>query len=270
MIFDKLNKSLKLMNNDYARIQTKFESIELSSTQVSRDIATKVFLEGISFLDADAMYTEAEEDSVEKKKSVFKSLVEWFKKVFNTIKEKISSLTKRKSEDTMVEVDPDIIKKAEEVSNYYKKIKTSLSKAKRGEVISASEELEEVPVPEAIKSSDETVTESSKKVQMSKSKVDSVVKDLEDINDDIEETVDGMDKGVDKTESGEYVSKANIVGKILKTIMIGIAKIIGILVAAAVVGNAMAAVSNANTSSSTSSANNNYIGQKGQLRLGVS
>lgn len=246
MVFDKLNKSLKLMNNDYSRIQTKFESIELSSAQVSRDIATKVFLEGISFRDADALYAEAEEDTVEKKKNAFKSLVEWFKKVFRTIKEKIAKLAGHKTKDEMVEVDPDIIKKAEEVSNYYKKIKTSLSKAKRGEVVAASEELEEVPVPDSIKSSDDAVTESDKKVQMPKSKVDSVVKDLEDINDEIEETVDSIDKGVDKTESSEYISKANIVGKILKIIMSTIAKIIGKLVivtvitAGAAVGGAVA------------------------------
>lgn len=235
MVFDKLNKNLKLMNNDYSRIQTKFESIELSSAQVSRDIATKVFLEGISFRDADALYAEAEEDTVEKKKNVFKSLVEWFKKVFRTIKEKIAKLAGHKTKDEMVEVDPDIIKKAEEVSNYYKKIKTSLSKAKRGEVVAASEELEEVPVPDSIKSSDDAVTESDKKVQMPKSKVDSVVKDLEDINDEIEETVDSIDKGVDKTESSEYISKANIVGKILKIIMSTIAKIIGKLVIVTVI-----------------------------------
>ena len=235
MVFDKLNKSLKLMNNDYSRIQTKFESIELSSAQVSRDIATKVFLEGISFRDADALYAEAEEDTVEKKKNAFKSLVEWFKKVFRTIKEKIAKLAGHKTKDEMVEVDPDIIKKAEEVSNYYKKIKTSLSKAKRGEVVAASEELEEVPVPDSIKSSDDVVTESDKKVQMPKSKVDSVVKDLEDINDEIEETVDSIDKGVDKTESSEYISKANIVGKILKIIMSTIAKIIGKLVIVTVI-----------------------------------
>ena len=243
MVFDKLNKSLKLMNNDYSRIQTKFESIELSSAQVSRDIATKVFLEGISFRDADALYAEAEEDTVEKKKNAFKSLVEWFKKVFRTIKEKIAKLAGHKTKDEMVEVDPDIIKKAEEVSNYYKKIKTSLSKAKRGEVVAASEELEEVPVPDSIKSSDDAVTESDKKVQMPKSKVDSVVKDLEDINDEIEETVDSIDKGVDKTESSEYISKANIVGKILKIIMSTIAKIIGKLVivtVGAAVGGAVA------------------------------
>ena len=266
MIFDKLNKTIKMMNNDYNRIQTKFESIELSSVQVSKDIATKVFLEDVSFKDANAMYIEAEEDTVEKKKSVFKSLVEWFKKVFNTIKEKIASLGSHKTKDEMVEVDPDMIKKAEEVSNYYKKIKTSLAKAKRGEVVAASEELDEVPVPDAIKSSDDTVTEAAKKVQMSKSKVDSIVKDLKDINDDIEDTVDGIDKGVDKTESGEYISKANIVGKILKTIMITIAKIIGLLVAAVVIVN----VTTGSSKEYATSTNNNYIGQKGQLRIGVS
>lgn len=255
-----------MMNNDYNRIQTKFESIELSSVQVSKDIATKVFLEDVSFKDANAMYIEAEEDTVEKKKSVFKSLVEWFKKVFNTIKEKIASLGSHKTKDEMVEVDPDMIKKAEEVSNYYKKIKTSLAKAKRGEVVAASEELDEVPVPDAIKSSDDTVTEAAKKVQMSKSKVDSIVKDLKDINDDIEDTVDGIDKGVDKTESGEYISKANIVGKILKTIMITIAKIIGLLVAAVVIVN----VTTGSSKEYATSTNNNYIGQKGQLRIGVS
>ena len=222
------------MNNDYNRIQTKFESIELSSMQVSRDIATKVFLENVSFMDANAMYTEAEEDSVEKKKNVF------------------------------------MIKKAEEVSNYYKKIKTSLAKAKRGEVVAASEELDEVPVPDAIKSSDDTVTEAAKKVQMSKSKVDSIVKDLKDINDDIEDTVDGIDKGVDKTESGEYISKANIVGKILKTIMIAIAKIIAILVAAVIIVNATTTSKEYAIPTINKSTNNNYIGQKGQLRLGVS
>lgn len=266
MIFDKLNKTIKMMNNDYNRIQTKFESIELSSVQVSKDIATKVFLEDVSFKDANAMYIEAEEDSVEKKKNVFKSLVEWFKKVFNTIKEKIATLGSHKTKDEMVEVDPDMIKKAEEVSNYYKKIKTSLAKAKRGEVVAASEELDEVPVPDAIKSSDDTVTEVAKKVQMSKSKVDSIVKDLKDINDDIEDTVDGIDKGVDKTESGEYISKANIVGKILKTIMIAIAKIIGLLVAVVVIVN----VTTGSSKEYATSTNNNYIGQKGQLRIGVS
>ena len=255
-----------MMNNDYNRIQTKFESIELSSVQVSKDIATKVFLEDVSFKDANAMYIEAEEDTVEKKKNVFKSLVEWFKKVFNTIKEKIAALGSNKTKDEMVEVDPDMIKKAEEVSNYYKKIKTSLAKAKRGEVVAASEELDEVPIPDAIKSSDDTVTEAAKKVQMSKSKVDSIVKDLKDINDDIEETVDGIDKGVDKTESGEYISKANIVGKILKTIMIAIAKIIGLLVAAVVIVN----VTTGSSKEYATSTNNNYIGQKGQLRIGVS
>ena len=255
-----------MMNNDYNRIQTKFESIELSSVQVSKDIATKVFLEDVSFKDANAMYIEAEEDSVEKKKNVFKSLVEWFKKVFNTIKEKIATLGSHKTKDEMVEVDPDMIKKAEEVSNYYKKIKTSLAKAKRGEVVAASEELDEVPVPDAIKSSDDTVTEVAKKVQMSKSKVDSIVKDLKDINDDIEDTVDGIDKGVDKTESGEYISKANIVGKILKTIMIAIAKIIGLLVAVVVIVN----VTTGSSKEYATSTNNNYIGQKGQLRIGVS
>lgn len=270
MIFDKLNKSIKMMNNDYNRIQTKFESIELSSVQVSKDIATKVFLEDVSFKDANAMYIEAEEDTVEKKKNVFKSLVEWFKKVFNTIKEKIASLGSHKTKDEMVEVDPDIIKKAEEVSNYYKKIKTSLTKAKRGEVVAASEELDEVPVPDAIKSSDDTVTEADKKVQMSKSKVDSIVKDLKDINDDIEDTVDGIDKGVDKTESGEYISKANIVGKILKTIMIAIAKIIAILVAAVIIVNAITTSKEYAIPTINKSTNNNYIGQKGQLRLGVS
>lgn len=200
------------MDNQMNKISTILEMVDIRANQVHNDIETKVILENGTTDDMSYMFEEANEETVKQKKSIIKKIIDWFKKMFASIKAKIEKITKRSKTVTKGEIGPvkyEITVKLKgdmkDIDDYYKNIQQSLSQINRGDFISAVSSLDGIKVPDSMTA----VTESEESsVEITEDERDKMVEELEDKADTIEQVIDSVESKIDDEESVEVVSAA--------------------------------------------------------------
>ena len=93
------------LQNEYDKLSTVYEMLNLQVEQMRRDAEMKVFEESGTYDDLTFLYQEAENEIGEQKKNVFQKIVDWFKKIFAAIGNKIKSIFGSKVEEIEVPAD---------------------------------------------------------------------------------------------------------------------------------------------------------------------
>lgn len=182
------------MANEANKLFTMYEMVSLKSNQIYKDIETKVYLENGDIDDMAYMYQEAQEEAVSRKKGIIKKIIEWFKKVFSAIKEKVGDLIHGSGEDVDVEVPANVPKIVELLKRHFDSIKMALNKIKSGDFVGGSVDLAKAVLPEI-------AIVASAVIVVKHKAIISWIKDLRKITDKSEEVVDGVEKAVDKETS---------------------------------------------------------------------
>mgnify|MGYP003083840862 FL=1 len=107
------NKIFMQMENDYARLSTIYEGANIKYAQLYDDNETQLYIEGLSRFNPfkkkldktpEVEVPDKEENSkisdaeITEKTGIIKRIVEWFKKVFRSIKDKIRKMMKSRSD----------------------------------------------------------------------------------------------------------------------------------------------------------------------------
>lgn len=182
------------MANQANKIATMYEMVSLKSNQIYKDIETRVFLEGGDMDDMTYLYQEAQEEAVAKKKGIIKKIIEWFKKVFDAIREKVGGLIRGEGENVDVEVPANVPKIVELLKKHFESIKMALNKIKSGDFIGGVKDLGKAVLPELAFVGAAVVVVKHKAII-------GWIKDLTGISKKSEEVVDGVENAVDKEES---------------------------------------------------------------------
>ena len=190
------------MANQANKLATMYEMVSLKSNQIYKDIETRVYLEGGDMDDMTYLYQEAQEEAVAKKKSIIGKLIEWFKKVFDAIREKIGGLIHGNGEDVDVEVPGTLPKIVEALKKHFESIKMALNKIKSGDFVGGVKDLGKAVLPELAFVGTAIVVVKHKAII-------GWIKDLTGISKKSEEVVDGVEKAVDKEESEGSLDEAD-------------------------------------------------------------
>nr|DAJ74664.1 MAG TPA: hypothetical protein [Caudoviricetes sp.] len=90
-----MNKFTLFMENEFNRLETAYKMTVLEESMIKNDYELAIYTESIDNIN---YYTEAEDKAYEKKKNIFNKMIDWFKKFFAKIRDKILSLFRKKAE----------------------------------------------------------------------------------------------------------------------------------------------------------------------------
>ena len=90
-----MNKFTLFMENEFNRLETAYQMVMLEESIIRGDYDLAIYIESTNNID---YYTEAEDKAYEKKKNVFNKMIDWFKKFFAKIRDKIFELLGKKVE----------------------------------------------------------------------------------------------------------------------------------------------------------------------------
>lgn len=189
------------MANQSNKLATMYEMVSLKSNQIYKDIETRVFLEGGDIDDMTYLYQEAQEEAVEKKKGIITKIIEWFKKIFEAIREKVSGIINSSAGNVDVEVPANVPKIVELLQKHFDSIKMALAKIKSGDFLGGLKDLGKAVLPEIA-----FVTTAVLVVK--RKTIFEWIKKLLGISKKSEEVVDGVENAVKKEESEDGVDGA--------------------------------------------------------------
>ncbi len=189
------------MANQSNKLATMYEMVSLKSNQIYKDIETRVFLEGGDIDDMTYLYQEAQEEAVEKKKGIITKIIEWFKKIFEAIREKVSGIINSSADNVDVEVPANVPKIVELLQKHFDSIKMALAKIKSGDFLGGLKDLGKAVLPEIA-----FVTTAVLVVK--RKAIFEWIKKLLGISKKSEEVVDGVENAVKKEESEDGVDGA--------------------------------------------------------------
>lgn len=256
------------MENDYARLSTIYEGANIKYAQLYDDNETQLYIEGLSRFNPfkkkldktpEVEVPDKEENSkisdaeITEKTGIIKRIVEWFKKVFRSIKDKIRKMMKSRSDKNQkVEVPKEVLDAIKEIKEYYQKTQAAMNQMGSGDVEKAADYIDNVPLPTGISNSTNVDTSrspssaSSTTTNISFAERDRLIADLDKINSNMEKSIDRSEdntlKTVDqKKKTGfksiaiKILNKVNAVLGKLKKVVMKSAKVIAVLLAAAAV-----------------------------------
>lgn len=262
------NKIFMQMENDYARLSTIYEGANIKYAQLYDDNETQLYIEGLSRFNPfkkkldkipEVEVPDKEENSkisdaeITEKTGIIKRIVEWFKKVFRSIKDKIRKMMKSRSDKNQkVEVPKEVLNAIKEIKEYYQKTQAAMNQMGSGDVEKAADYIDNVPLPTGISNSTTVDTSrspssaSSNAIDISFAERDRLIADLDKINSNMEKSIDRSEdntlKTVDqKKKTGfksiaiKILNKVNAVLGKLKKVVMKSAKVIAVLLAAAAV-----------------------------------
>ena len=262
------NKIFMQMENDYARLSTIYEGANIKYAQLYDDNETQLYIEGLSRFNPfkkkldktpEVEVPDKEENSkisdaeITEKSGIIKRIVEWFKKVFRSIKDKIRKMMKSRSDKNQkVEVPKEVLDAIKEIKEYYQKTQAAMNQMGSGDVEKAADYIDNVPLPTGISNSTNVDTSrspssaSSTTTNISFAERDRLIADLDKINSNMEKSIDRSEdntlKTVDqKKKTGfksiaiKILNKVNAVLGKLKKVVMKSAKVIAVLLAAAAV-----------------------------------
>lgn len=90
-----MNKFTLFMENEFNRLETAYQMAMLEESMIKNDYELAIYTEGTDNIN---YYTEAEDKVYEKKKNIFNKMIDWFKKFFAKIRDKILELLGKKTE----------------------------------------------------------------------------------------------------------------------------------------------------------------------------
>ena len=264
------NKIFMQMENDYARLSTIYEGANIKYAQLYDDNETQLYIEGLSRFNPfkkkldktpEVEVPDKEENSkisdaeITEKTGIIKRIVEWFKKVFRSIKDKIRKMMKSRSDKNQkVEVPKEVLDTIKEIKEYYQKTQAAMNQMGSGDVEKAADYIDNVPLPTGISNSTNVDTSrspssaSSTTTNISFAERDRLIADLDKINSNMEKSIDRSEdntlKTVDqKKKTGfksiaiKILNKVNaVLGKLKKVVMKSAKVIAALLAAAAVTG----------------------------------
>lgn len=259
------NRIFARMENDFSQLSTIYEGVSIKYAQLYDDNETRLYIEGLSKFNPfkkkdnttpeDTEVADKEENSkisdseIAEKSGIIKRIVEWFKKVFRSIKDKIRNMMKsREDKKQKVEVSKEVLDDIKEIKEYYQKTQTALNQLGAGDVEKAANYLNDIPLPTGIDNSTNTdnsrspSSASSTVINISFAERDKLVADLDKINSSMEKSIDKSEqntlKTVDQKKKTGFKSVAikilNIVNAVLgkiRKVVLKTAKIIAILAA---------------------------------------
>ena len=188
------------MANQANKLATMYEMVSLKSNQIYKDIETRVYLEGGDIDDMTYLYQEAQEEAVEKKKGIITKIIEWFKKIFDAIREKVNGLMGG-GENVDVEVPANVPKIVELLKKHFESIKMALAKIKSGDFLGGLKDLGKAVLPEIALVSTAVVVVKHKAI------ID-WIKDLTGISKKAEDVIDGVEGAVKKEDSEDSLNGA--------------------------------------------------------------
>lgn len=251
------------MNNDYSKLATSYEVASLKYNQLYRDNETYLYTEGLSKLNplknktSDVEVPEDNEENskisdaqIAEKSNIIKKIIDWFKKVFRSIKEKIRKMIKpREDKSQKVEVSKEVLDDIKEIKEYYQRTQTSINQLGTGDVEKAANYLNDIPLPSTVDSGRNSSSTSGSTTNISLTDRDKLVADLDKINSIMEKSIDKTEqntlKTVDQKKKTGFKSVAinilNIVNSVLgkiRKVVLKTATIISILVTLTVAAGA--------------------------------
>lgn len=251
------------MNNDYYKLATSYEVASLKYNQLYRDNETYLYTEGLSKLNplknktSDVEVPEDNEENskisdaqIAEKSNIIKKIIDWLKKVFRSIKEKIRKMMKPREDKTQkVEVSKEVLDDIKEIKEYYQRTQTSINQLGTGDVEKAANYLNDIPLPSSVDSSRNSSSTSGSTTNISLADRDKLVADLDKINSIMEKSIDKTEqntlKTVDQKKKTGFKSVAinilNIVNSVLgkiRKVVLKTATIISILVTLTVAAGA--------------------------------
>lgn len=259
------NRIFARMENDFSQLSTIYEGVSIKYAQLYDDNETRLYIEGLSKFNPfkkkdnttpeDTEVADKEENSkisdseIAEKSGIIKRIVEWFKKVFRSIKDKIRNMMKsREDKKQKVEVSKEVLDDIKEIKEYYQRTQTALNQLGAGDVEKAANYLNDIPLPTGIDNSTNIdnsgspSSASSTVINISFAERDKLVADLDKINSSMEKSIDKSEqntlKTVDQKKKTGFKSVAikilNIVNAVLgkiRKVVLKTAKIIAILAA---------------------------------------
>jgi hypothetical protein len=257
------NRIFARMENDYSKLATSYEVASLKYNQLYRDNETYLYTEGLSKLNplknktSDVEVPEDNEENskisdaqITEKSNIIKKIIDWFKKVFRSIKEKIRKMMKPREDKTQkVEVSKEVLDDIKEIKEYYQRTQTSINQLGTGDVEKAANYLNDIPLPSSVDSSRNSSSTSGSTTNISLTDRDKLVADLDKINSIMEKSIDKTEqntlKTVDQKKKTGFKSVAinilNIVNSVLgkiRKVVLKTATIISILVTLTVAAGA--------------------------------
>ena len=257
------NKIFARMENDYSKLATSYEVASLKYNQLYRDNETRLYTEGLSKLNplknktSDVEVPEDNEENskisdaqIAEKSNIIKKIINWFKKVFRSIKEKIRKMMKPREDKTQkVEVSKEVLDDIKEIKEYYQRTQTSINQLGTGDVEKAANYLNNIPLPSNVDSSRNSSSTPGSTTNISLTDRDRLVADLDKINSIMEKSIDKTEqntlKTVDQKKKTGFKSVAinilNIVNSVLgkiRKVVLKTATIISILVTLTVAAGA--------------------------------
>ena len=125
MMFESDDIELIKLDNEFAKALTIYEMVDLQYEQDLRDAEVTVVTESLDDSELEALYSEAEEKTNEKKEGIFKKMLDIIKGFFKSIKDFLFGAKKADVDDNeVVEVsseDIDAVKQAETAADKIKK-----------------------------------------------------------------------------------------------------------------------------------------------------
>ena len=249
------NRIFARMENDYSKLATSYEVASLKYNQLYRDNETYLYTEGLSKLNplknktSDVEVPEDNEENskisdaqIAEKSNIIKKIIDWFKKVFRSIKDKIRKMIKPREDKTQkVEVSKEVLDDIKEIKEYYQRTQTFINQLGTGDVEKAANYLNNIPLPSSVDSSRNSSSTSGSVTNISLSDRDKLVADLDKINSIMEKSIDKTEqntlKTVDQKKKTGFKSVAinilNIVNSVLgkiRKVVLKTATIISILV----------------------------------------
>ena len=251
------------MENDYSKLATSYEVASLKYNQLYRDNETYLYTEGLSKLNplknktSDVEVPEDNEENskisdaqIAEKSNIIKKIINWFKKVFRSIKDKIRKMIKPKEDKTQkVEISKEVLDDIKEIKEYYQRTQTTINQLGTGDVEKAANYLNNIPLPSSVDSSRDSSSTSGSTTNISLADRDKLVTDLDKINSIMEKSIDKTEqntlKTVDQKKKTGFKSVAinilNIVNSVLgkiRKVVLKTATIISILVTLTVAAGA--------------------------------
>lgn len=264
------------MTNDYSKLETIYEVSSLKYNQLYNDNETKLYVEGLSKFNpfkkkvADTPVEDSDENSkisdsqIAEKSNIIKRIIDWFKKVFRSIKEKIKKvLQARADRKQMVQVPKEVMNDIKEIKDYYQRTQSAMNQLGTGDVEKAAEYLKNIELPPSIKNSGntdnssrttntnipignpETSANSNTVINISIADRDKLIEDLDKINSNMEKSIDKSEANTNKTveqkkRTGLKSVAISILNKVndalsnLRKVLINTARVVGILASLAV------------------------------------
>ena len=176
------------LQNEYDKLSTVYEMLNLQVEQMRRDAEMKVFEESGTYDDLTFLYQEAENEIGEQKKNVFQKIVDWFKKIFAAIGNKIKSIFGSKVEE--IEVPADVVEKSSLIEKAWNEMQNGIAKLRNGDVSGALNILKVVAIPAAVGGAVAGGAVAVKK--MKKGEFEGLTKKMEEIRGNLENLINSV------------------------------------------------------------------------------